>query len=120
MWPGRCGQRISLHRVDQSTTFRTGIAGFADTSGSSGRATPTGPRRLNQWVLALLLTDRELDMARVMRDGLPNRQIAAKLFVSRKTVETHLHHVFRKLGVTTRMEAARIVGLWARQRGRIS
>jgi DNA-binding NarL/FixJ family response regulator len=45
-----------------------------------------------------------------MSDGLTNRQITATLFISRKTVETHLHNVFRKLDVTTRAEAARIVG----------
>jgi DNA-binding NarL/FixJ family response regulator len=55
------------------------------------------------------LTSRELEVARLMAAGRSNRQIAAELFLSPKTVETHLRNVFHKLGVTSRLAAARIV-----------
>ena len=45
-------------------------------------------------------------MARLVVDRKTNSQIAAELFLSRKTVETHLRNIFRKLGVSTRVEAA--------------
>lgn len=48
------------------------------------------------------LTQRELDVVRLVGDGYTNQQIAGSLFVSIRTVETHLAHIFAKLGVTTR------------------
>jgi DNA-binding CsgD family transcriptional regulator/tetratricopeptide (TPR) repeat protein len=48
------------------------------------------------------LTGRELDVVRLVGEGYTNHQIADSLFVSIRTVETHLSHVFTKLGVTTR------------------
>jgi DNA-binding NarL/FixJ family response regulator len=48
------------------------------------------------------LTERELDVVRLVGEGYTNHQIAESLFVSIRTVETHLSHVFTKLGVSTR------------------
>ena len=42
----------------------------------------------------------------LVSDGLTNREVAARLFVSTNTVETHLRHVFQKLSVRTRTELA--------------
>ena len=53
------------------------------------------------------LTERELQLARLVVDRKTNSQIAAELFLSRKTVETHLRNIFRKLGVANRVELAR-------------
>jgi DNA-binding CsgD family transcriptional regulator len=43
------------------------------------------------------------------RDGASNPQIADQLFVSRKTIEYHLHNVFLKLGITTREHLDRVL-----------
>ncbi|NIM13404.1 MAG: response regulator [Candidatus Aminicenantes bacterium] len=51
------------------------------------------------------LTDREIEILRTMALGLRNKEIADKLFISEKTVKTHINRVFRKLGVTTRANA---------------
>jgi DNA-binding CsgD family transcriptional regulator len=55
------------------------------------------------------LTERELQVARLVADGQTNAQIAAGLFLSQKTVETHLRNIFNKMGVTTRVVLARAV-----------
>jgi ATP/maltotriose-dependent transcriptional regulator MalT len=56
-----------------------------------------------------LLTDRELEVARLVVDRKTNAQIAAELFLSPKTVETHIRHLFQKLEVSSRVEVARAV-----------
>jgi DNA-binding NarL/FixJ family response regulator len=55
------------------------------------------------------LTEREEQVARLVVDRKTNPEIAADLFLSQKTVETHLRNIFRKLGVATRVELARAV-----------
>jgi DNA-binding NarL/FixJ family response regulator len=55
------------------------------------------------------LTERELQLARLVVDRKMNREIAAELFLSKKTVETHLRNIFRKVGVSSRAELARSV-----------
>jgi ATP/maltotriose-dependent transcriptional regulator MalT len=56
-----------------------------------------------------LLTDRELQLARLVVDRKTNPEIASELFLSQKTVETHLRNIFRKIDVSTRVELARVV-----------
>jgi DNA-binding CsgD family transcriptional regulator len=53
------------------------------------------------------LTDREHEVALLVFDRRTNAQIAETLFLSPKTVETHLRNIFRKLGVGSRVEVAR-------------
>ncbi len=55
------------------------------------------------------LTERELQLARLVVDRKTNPEIAAELFLSQKTVETHLRNIFRKIGVSSRVELARAV-----------
>ncbi|NUP83460.1 MAG: AAA family ATPase [Nonomuraea sp.] len=53
-----------------------------------------------------LLTPRELEVLRLVTQGRTNRDIAAELFISAKTVSVHVSNILAKLGVTTRGEAA--------------
>ena len=55
------------------------------------------------------LTAHELRVAQLVAQGLTNREAAAALFVSAKTVEHHLRSVFRKLGIKRRAELARLM-----------
>ena len=55
------------------------------------------------------LSARELEVARLVVDRKTNPEIAAELFLSQKTVETHLRNAFRKLDVSSRVELARAV-----------
>jgi DNA-binding CsgD family transcriptional regulator len=52
------------------------------------------------------LTPAELTVARLVAEGRPNPDIAANLFVSRRTVEVHVSHILSKLGVRSRVEIA--------------
>jgi DNA-binding CsgD family transcriptional regulator len=52
------------------------------------------------------LTRRELEVVRLMAQGLTNREIARRLFISERTVDGHLEHVREKLGVSTRAQIA--------------
>jgi DNA-binding CsgD family transcriptional regulator len=53
------------------------------------------------------LTAQERKIAQLARDGLSNPEIGARLFLSPRTVEWHLHHVFTKLGIRSRQQLAR-------------
>jgi DNA-binding NarL/FixJ family response regulator len=55
------------------------------------------------------LTKRELEIAELVTDRRTNREIAAALFLSDKTVESHLRNIFVKLGVSSRVDVARAV-----------
>jgi DNA-binding CsgD family transcriptional regulator len=54
------------------------------------------------------LTTSELAVARLVADGLTNREVADRLFVSPHTVNSHLRHVFAKLGINSRVELVRL------------
>lgn len=59
------------------------------------------------------LTGRELEVLRLVVDGLANKQIARRLGISEKTVKGHLTNLFQRIGVADRTQAA----LWAERTG---
>lgn len=59
------------------------------------------------------LSGREAQVAVLVSEGCTNQQIAARLRLSPKTVETHLSRIFKKLGITSRAQVAHWVGLTA-------
>ena len=56
------------------------------------------------------LTPQELRIARFVAEGASNKEVAAQLFLSPKTVEYHLAKVFQKLGISSRSDLARLEG----------
>jgi predicted ATPase/class 3 adenylate cyclase/DNA-binding CsgD family transcriptional regulator len=52
------------------------------------------------------LTPTELDVVRLVSEGLANKDVATRLFISPRTVQTHLTHVYTKLGLTSRVQLA--------------
>jgi DNA-binding CsgD family transcriptional regulator len=68
-----------------------------------------GPRRRAEtgWQS---LTGSELQICRLAAQGLTNREIGERLFVSHRTVATHLAHIFGKVGLSSRVELARAMG----------
>ena len=58
-----------------------------------------------------VLTPREIDIVRMVARGLRNRQIAEALFITEGTVKVHLHTIFEKLAVSSRMQ----LGAYARE-----
>jgi len=69
---------------------------------------PAAAAKLAEGVTRMHLTPRELSALRLMADGKSNKEIASSLGISERTVKTHLGHLFEKLGVTSRTEAAKV------------
>ncbi|HEV2874167.1 MAG TPA: helix-turn-helix transcriptional regulator, partial [Thermoleophilaceae bacterium] len=82
------------------------------------RAEVRGPATSDDAGMASL-TKRELEIAELITDRLTNPQIAGKLFLSKKTVESHIRNLFVKLGASSRVEVARIVERDRRERAGI-
>lgn len=65
---------------------------------------------------ARALTERERQVVELVIEGLPNKAIATRLAVSRRTIDAHLGHLFTKLGLSSRAELV----AWAARHGMIT
>jgi ATP/maltotriose-dependent transcriptional regulator MalT len=63
-----------------------------------------------------LLTEREKDILILLAGGLPNKRIASQLYITEKTIKTHTNKIFRKLQVTSRVQAALLYTEYKRTR----
>jgi two-component system NarL family response regulator len=62
-------------------------------------------KQAQQKVLAPKLTDRELQVLKLVAQGLSNREVAEQLFISENTVKNHVRNILEKLHLHSRMEA---------------
>ncbi len=81
-----CGGRVAQHLVDRLTTL--------------GRRV-----RRRQAMEALRLTPRQMEVLRLVAQGLGNEQVAERLGLSQYTVKNHVHNILERLGVGDRTEA---------------
>jgi DNA-binding NarL/FixJ family response regulator len=96
---GQLKQLRSAHEM--FTAF--GMRGFAERARVELNATGEHTRRRIPGTHDDL-TPQEAQISRLVADGATNAEIAARLYITRKTVEYHLHKVFRKLGVNSRTQ----------------
>ena len=75
----------------------------------AGTARPEPPAAAARTEPYPVLTGRQLEIARLVADDLTNRQIAARLFLSERTVETHVTNILNKLGLSSRVQISRWV-----------
>ena len=103
---GRRRRDSRSHLRAAGETFEAlGARPWADWAWQELRASGAAVRRAED--PAARLSPQELQIATMAAQGLTNRQIAAQLFLSPRTVSTHLYHIYPKVGVATRHELGR-------------
>jgi DNA-binding CsgD family transcriptional regulator len=110
-WLRREGRRVDAREQlrtadDMFTTM--GVEAFAERA--ERELLPTGERARKRSIETREdLTAQEAQIARLARDGLSNPDIGARLFLSPRTVEYHLHKVFAKLDINSREHLGRVL-----------
>lgn len=97
--PGRRALDVAARRAGCLDAVR---AGKLDADSVDVVLEAAGHRRSRRQALPAGLTRREAEVVALLARGLSNRQIADRLVVSPKTVNSHLEHIFTKVGVSTR------------------
>ncbi len=82
-----------------------GLNGTAKTSGRKPAAPPTSHPVGRNTIIIEPLTEREIDVLRLLKSGLTSTEIAVELYLSVHTVRTHMKNIYRKLAVNRRIEA---------------
>ncbi len=107
----RAGRRLDSReqlRAALDEFERLGASSWAERAREELRASGETARKRDP-ALVDGLTPRELEIALQVADGGTNKEVAARLFLSPKTVELHLSRVYRKLGIRSRTELARLM-----------
>src|SRR4029077_700529 len=110
-WLRRRGRRLDAReqlRTARDRFLEVGAEAFAQRAIRELLATGETARKRSDEARGEL-TPHEARIARMARDGASNQDIATQLFVSRKTVESHLHKVFTKLGIKTRQQLEQVL-----------
>lgn len=81
-------------------------AGRLDAESVQAVLARAGHRALRRTPWPAGLTDREVDVLRLVAQGRSNRQIAAELYIAEKTASNHVEHIYTKLGVNNRTQAS--------------
>ena len=105
-WLRREGRRLDAREQLHAglNLFKAmGMAAFARRSERELSATGERARKRIDETRADL-TPQEAQIASLARDGLSNAEIGTRLFLTARTVESHLHHVFAKLGISSRKQ----------------
>jgi DNA-binding CsgD family transcriptional regulator len=113
--------RRQRRRVDAREHLRAALETFdaldampwASRARSELRASGETARARSEQPASAELTPQELQVARFVSRGLSNREVGEQLFLSPRTVDFHLRHVFTKLGISSRSELA---ALWPERR----
>jgi DNA-binding CsgD family transcriptional regulator len=95
-------------RAAADTFTALGARPWAERADSELRAAGESRRRAKDDGIDQL-TPQELQVARLVAEGLSNRDIAARLFLSPRTISTHLYRIYPKLGVASRTELATLM-----------
>ena len=101
---GACRAALGHDRFAEAWAAGEGMT-LEDAAAYASRGRGRRRRPATGWAA---LTPTELRVARAVADGLSNPQIAERMFISRRTVATHLTSIFRKLGVSSRAELAAV------------
>lgn len=107
--PAEPGPAISEARTALTVFEDLGAAADANEAAAWLRAAGAAVARAGPSGISLL-TKRERDVLALLADGLPNQEIADRLYISRRTVEHHVASLLSKLGLRNRAEAAAYVG----------
>ena len=91
-----------------ATFLRLGAVAWADQASAELAATGETARRRDVTTL-VQLTPQEFQIARLLAEGSTTREAAAATFLSPKTIEYHLRSIYRKVGVHSRPDLARVM-----------
>jgi DNA-binding NarL/FixJ family response regulator len=100
----RGGRRDSIRLLDEAAEIFRGIGSEPFVERCVRELGATGRRRARRGESHLELTQQEYAVARLVMDGLSNREVAAELVISVKTVEYHLSNLYSKVGVASRTQ----------------
>jgi DNA-binding CsgD family transcriptional regulator len=100
---GRRGDAREQLRIAHDTFAAMGLAAFAERARRELLATGEKIRKRAE-PAAGSLTAQEMQIARLVRQGLSNPEIGTRLFLSPRTVEWHLRNIFGKVGVSSRRQ----------------